>query len=59
VRSEIVISTGVSSMRARIFAMIQPTARPIAQPPSMAPTKVPTPAEALNAPPTATAIAML
>ena len=53
------ISTGVSSMRARIFAMIQPTARPIARPPTMAPTKVPTPTDALNAPPTATAIAML
>ena len=37
VRSEIVISTGVSSMRARMCAMSHPTATPMITPPRIAP----------------------
>ena len=58
VRSEIVISTGVSSIRERMWAMSHPTARPIAHPPSMASAKVATAVVGENDPPTATAMAM-
>ena len=58
VSSEIVISTGVSSMRPRIWAMTQPTPRPMTDPPTMEPAKVATAPLVENVPPTATAMAM-
>ena len=59
VRREIVISTGVSSMRVRICAITHPTARPIAHPPSPATAKVVSAPVHDSAPPIAAATAIL
>ncbi len=59
VRSEMVISTGVSSMRDRICAMTHPTATPMARPPTIASAKVAAAEVGENEPPTAAAIATL
>jgi hypothetical protein len=58
VSSEIVISTGVSSIRARMCATIQPTTTPMAAPPSMAPANMITAVLGANAPPAATTSAI-